>query len=249
MAFTTLSVTENYDVLKILRKAHLTQAFITDIETHINNVVKLNAEQIAKDTLGNSYVYDNDGVANLVTPLIDQAALLADNETVTGSWTFSGTVAYSAAVSSTSTFSSSGQPRSRGYVSGSNQSITDATITPINLPSETYDVASMHDVAVNNERLTVPSGGSGVYSLNAQITFANNATGRREVAIYKNGSKIGEVKEFNPDGTENTVLNITLHDTAIANDYYDVRVFQNSTGALNVILGERVSFFSAMKVW
>ena len=158
MAFTTLSVTENYAALQILRKAHLTQAIVTDIETHINSVVKANIEQLAADVFPDSYVFNNDGAQTEGTDLKTAAGLLADNETVTGNWTFSGSLSFSNTVTSTSTFSSSGQTRAKAYLVTANQSISDATETAVAFNSESFDVGGMHDNSTNNSRLTIPSG-------------------------------------------------------------------------------------------
>jgi hypothetical protein len=107
----------------------------------------------------------------------------------------------------------------------------------------------LHDNSTNPSRITIPSGGSGIYIFNAQVTFDNNNTGRREVYIYKNGSQIAVSKLFNPDATQDSVLTIFVQSPCSVSDYFEVFVYQNSGGALDVVQGQASTFFSALKVW
>lgn len=248
MAIPTFDATENYDSLQILTKAQLA-ALASSIETHFNTYIKLNIEQLALDVFGNSYSLDNDGSANEATNLKTAAALLADNETVTGAWTFSGGVTFSNTVSSSSTFTSSGQNRVKCYITTTNQSISDSTVTALNMTAESYDVGGNHDNSTNNQRITIPTGASGVWTFSGHVTFAANNTGRRELALFKNGSQVSIEKEFSPDGTEQTTLNIYYEDQVSVNDYYELKVYQSSGGSLNVIAGESSTFFCGKKVW
>lgn len=253
MPIPVAAISEPYAALTILRQSQLNTAIGDNVsgsvEFYLNTNVRNNLNQLALDVFGATYDYTNDGVAAFATPLTDLAARLADNETVTGTWTFSAALTFSSTVTSSSTFTSSGQMRARAYISGANQNIGNSATTALNFNTETYDVGTMHDVAVNTNRITVPASGAGIYVIDAQVTFAANVTGRREVYIFKNGSQIAEVKEPTNSATEETTLQISCHDNAAAADYYEVQVFQNSGGGLDVVLGERITYFSAMKVW
>jgi len=176
------------------------------------------------------------------------AMFLADNETITGNWTFSGTVTHSDAVSSTSTFASSGQDATRVYGSGS-QSVGNAAFAALTFDSESYDRTAMHSVASNTERITIPTGAGAIYVFSAQATFTADATGFRKLALYKSGVKIAEVKEFSPHATETTVLHLTEQVSAAALDYYEIRAYQSSGGALDITAGEYVTFFTALRMW
>lgn len=242
-----LDITEDWAAFEVLTEEDLHTAMV-DMETAYNTGFKLNIYQFAADVFEN-YTFNNDGNATLGTPLETLCAKLADNETVTGSWTFQGSVSFEEPVTSDNTFTSSGQMRCHANKVTTNQSITDATITGITLNNEVYDKGSMHDNSTNSERITIPTGGAGIYAFFGQVTFAANATGRRELYLYKNGSKVAEAKEFNPDGTETTVLQVNYQDEASVNDYYELRVYQNSTAALNVIAGATSTFFTALKAW
>jgi len=247
MSLQTLTVTENYSALNILRFTQLTTA-MTSIETWAATT-NLDITQLAKDVFGSSYVFNNDGVQTLATALMDSTAKLADNETVQGSWTFSNTVAFDGVVTSTSTFTSSGQMRAKAYKLTSNQSIPDATATAITLNTEAYDVGSLHDTATNTSRLTIPSGGAGIYDFHGQATFAVNATGRREIYIYKNGSEVARTVQLTASASVQSLFQVSFQDTANVSDYYEMFVYQNSGGALDVVQGANVTYFSGMKVW
>lgn len=247
MAIPTFNATENYDALTILRESQL-NSLATSIETQFNTYTKTNFEQLGLDIFGASYVFNNDGVATRATALLDAAALLADNETVTGAWTFSGATTFSNTITSSSTFTSTGQMKAKVYLTTANQTITTAITTAISFNAESYDTGAMHDNGSSPSRLTIPVGGAGVYIFDGQVTFDNNNTGRRELYLYKNGSLVAKSKYFAPDATEDTVLNISYIDNSSAADYYELQVYQNSGGNLDIVNGSAATFFSAIKV-
>lgn len=249
MALEDLDVVENYLALKILRQVHLNAA-MQSIEDFINTNVKLNFQQIGVDVFGPSYEFTNDGLASLATPLADLVAKLDDNETVTAPWTFDDTVSFNQLVLFFNLISSSYQPRVKAYRATSNQSIPDATPTAIALAAHSYDTTlALHNTGLNNTRITIPSGASGIYSFNAQANFSGNATGRREIYIYKNGSEIAKFNVPTASAGFDTTIQVHLQDESIAGDYYEMFVFQNSGGALDIEFGAEKTFFQAMKVW
>jgi len=249
ISISTLSVTEGYASLTVLTQAQLNLA-VSDTETYCNNKLRANLMQLAKDVMDNAtYTFNDDGNPHLANPLIDILAKLADNETVTGQWSFDGATTFNSTVtggaSAKATFP--GQPRVKAYITTANQSIADTTLTALSLGAETYDVGDLHSNSTNPSRITVATGNTGLFVFNAQVVFAASNVGFRTLAIYKNGSKLCETKEFNPHATEQTTLNLNVHDVAAANDYYEAYVYQSSGGALDAI--HTVSFFSAIKVW
>lgn len=249
ISISTLDVTEGYASLTVLTQAQLNFA-VSDTETYCNNKLRANLMQLAKDIMDNAtYTFNDDGNPHLATPLINLFATLADNETVTGQWSFNGATTFNSTVtggaSAKATFP--GQPRVKAYVSTANQSLGDATLTAMSMTGETYDVGGLHDNATNPTRITAVSGASGLFIFNAQAVFAASNVGYRTLAIYKNGSKLCETKEFAPHATEQTTLNVNVHDVAAVNDYYEAFVYQSSGGALDLV--HTVSFFSAIKVW
>lgn len=249
MSIQELDTTENYDDGIPLTEAML-HAVSTSIEDWAADLI-LDIYQMKRDVLGPDVDYDfnQDGNPILATPLIDLVAQLDENETITGSWTFEDSVAFEDSVSSTSTFSSSGQPRTRVYRGTSNQAIANATATAVAFNSESYDTGAMHDTGLNTSRITIPTGGSGTYLFDGQVVFDNNNTGRRELYLYKNGVEVARTQLFNPDATLDSYVRINFQDTASAGDYYELFVYQNSTGSLDIVFGAALTFFASMKVW
>ncbi len=249
ITITSLDVTEGYAALTVLTQAQLNLA-VSDTETYCNVKLRFNLIQLAKDIMDSAtYTFNDNGNPHLVTPLIDLMAQLAQNETVSGQWSFSAATTFNSTVTggANNKFTSAGQPRCKAYVSTINQSVGNAVLTAMSMVGEIYDVGSLHDNAINPSRISVAAGNTGVYIFNAQATFAASNVGYRTLAVYKNGSKLGEVKEFGPHATEQTVLNIHIQDVAATNDYYEAFVYQSSGGALDLV--KDISFFSAIKVW
>lgn len=247
MAIPDLNITEDYAALEVLTQSQLNDA-MTSIETYINTDVKPNFEQIGLDVFGASYEFNNDGVQTRTNPLVDDIPFLDDNETITGAWVFSNTVAFSEDVTMQSVVNLTGQYRAKGYRATSNQAIATATITPISLNAESYDVGSMHDNVSNNERLTIPADGTGLYIFSAQATFAASATGTRELYVYKNGSVLVQTINPSPVAGDQCVLTLNFHDVGNGGDYYDARVGQDSGGSLDLVLGQGITYFSCVKV-
>ena len=131
------------------------------------------------------------------------------------------------------------------YKSG-NQSITSATKTTLTFDSEKYDTDGYHDNTTNNSRITIPSGKAGYYLITSRVEFSNNATGSRSVFIAKNGS-VSDIAVFDRSIVSNveyeTVVVTTVANCAVA-DYFEVKVYQGSGSALNVIADDPYTSFS-----
>jgi hypothetical protein len=63
------------------------------------------------------------------------------------------------------------------------QTITAGNNTPLSLDTEEIDTASMHSTSVNNSRITIPSGGAGVYLIFAS-TLAENTAATPQVDFH-----------------------------------------------------------------
>lgn len=115
-----------------------------------------------------------------------------------------------------------------------NQSITSATLTVLALNSERYDTDTIHDTATNNSRLTCKT--AGVYAISGNVSFAANATGLRELDILLNGATMIASKTVgNVGGTVATIVDVGCDYLLAVNDYVELRVYQDSGGALNVL--------------
>lgn len=116
------------------------------------------------------------------------------------------------------------------------QSITAGTGgAALNLDSEEYDTAAMHDPVTNNSRITIPSGGAGAYLVIGETT-RDGATGSVELSIRKNGTNVRTITHATPAATVQVkaVLNglvatdyLELH----ANPVSNTTVFGNAAAA------------------
>jgi hypothetical protein len=114
-----------------------------------------------------------------------------------------------------------------------NQSVANSTDVAITFTDETYDTDGYHSNSTNTSRLTVPSGKAGYYQINANITWAANASGIRDFNIYKNGNRANYFT-FNPQASNSQSFQLSSILYGAVGDYFEMFVFQNSGGALNV---------------
>ena len=116
-----------------------------------------------------------------------------------------------------------------------NQSIASGGTVFLSFDSENYDTDNIHDLVINNGRLTGRTAGK--YHIFAHCQFNVQAGGRRIWIIRLNGvtrisqAEIGSIA----DGTAFPVLFAsTVYDLAV-DDYVEIGVFQNSGFAINII--------------
>lgn len=112
-------------------------------------------------------------------------------------------------------------------------SIPTSTVTTLTFNQERYDTGALHSTSVNTSRLTAPRAGK--YMVTANVEFAANATGYRQMYVVQNAVNI-IASDLNPVSNASVVTHLcvsTLIDLAAA-DYMEVVVAQTSGGALNV---------------
>jgi hypothetical protein len=115
-----------------------------------------------------------------------------------------------------------------------NQSISNSTVTIVTFDAETIDTDGFHSTSTNTDRLTVPSGKAGKYLVVATANFAGNATGIRQLLLYKNTTQVAEnVISVNGTGGS-TNCNIQFFVDLGVGDYMSMSVWQNSGAALNL---------------
>ena len=115
------------------------------------------------------------------------------------------------------------------------QSLTNNTLAKItfNTASSTptigsYDPQTWFDNA--NDRIVI--GQDGFYNITANIGFDTNATGRRLVQIFVNGSDRGSV-QVTASTAGSTLISVSTNVYLAATDYVEVHALQQSGGALN----------------
>lgn len=127
-----------------------------------------------------------------------------------------------------------------------NLSIPTATATPVPWNLETVDVGGMHSTVSLTERIVIPVGFDGSYIFIAEIDWAAQGGGLREVIIRKNGiDTIGRELYQSPD-TDIEQQCFAIDNTAAAGDFYEVVVRQTSGVAVNILLAR--SKFQASKI-
>jgi hypothetical protein len=132
------------------------------------------------------------------------------------------------------------KPMCRVYNSA-NLAIATATWTTVTFNSERYDVGGLHSTTTNTGRLTIPTGGAGVYNFFGQVRFATNATGIRAVRLLLNGATPIAQRNNNATSTDPCHLGITCDYKLAAADYVELQVYQSSGGLLNVELASAES--------
>ena len=150
-------------------------------------------------------------------------------------------------VGTTLSFGFPSPPSARAYHNAA-QSIANATNVALAFNSERFDTDTIHDTATNNSRLTCKTAGK--YLVNANVSFAANATGFRQLTIVLNGvTEIAALWLPNQGaGLATTVVVSTLYDLAV-NDYIQAFAYQTSGGALDVsVVGNYSPEFSMVKV-
>jgi hypothetical protein len=114
-----------------------------------------------------------------------------------------------------------------------NQSISNSTDTAVLFDVETFDVGGYHSTSTNTSRITIPSGKGGYYQFNYNVMWASNSSGLREVMLFKNGTRVQYFTALAiASGSQSQA--ITMIQAGAVNDYFEVYVFQNSGGALNL---------------
>lgn len=115
-----------------------------------------------------------------------------------------------------------------------NQSIANAVATALAFDTERIDTDLMHDVAVNNERLTFKTAGTYLVGAAAELPNGTGGTGRllqiahspSGVVIARNDRPLG--------GALSCVLSVVaLRDMAV-NDYVRALVYHDAGAAINV---------------
>ena len=128
------------------------------------------------------------------------------------------------------------RPRCRANMTGS-QNITDSTQTAVQFGGiDSFDVGAMHDPASNNTRLTVPSGGGGVYMFGVDnIGWQANNNGVRDLGLRVNGLTTVAFQRVPATQNTNTFPPSMVSFYALAaTDYVEAMVTQTSGGTISV---------------
>jgi len=120
------------------------------------------------------------------------------------------------------------------YVTGSAvQSIPNAAFTTLLWSTNAIDNQGLHSTTTDTDKIYIKE--AGTYRVSAQFYFAANATGVRQGVIDKNGSALNRTTVTSPVSSASvaTTMHSSVINSAVPGDYYSVRVYQNSGGALD----------------
>lgn len=130
------------------------------------------------------------------------------------------------------------------------QTLTNNTITAITFDTESYDRGSCHDNAVNPARITVPTGGAGLWIFGGFITYAANNTGSRAATLRGNGAAtLAQTRVLtNTTAAALTSIPVTAIVSVVDADYVELLGFQDSGGNLNANSGFGTTGFYGYKL-
>jgi hypothetical protein len=113
-------------------------------------------------------------------------------------------------------------------------SLANATTIAIAWDAEEWDTDAFHDLATNTTRLTAPR--AGIYLVRASVYYGVAAGGvYRLAAISKNGTT--EYYNTNRNGTQVSV-EVIGEVSMVAGDYIEILSYQDSGGALSLVVGK-----------
>jgi len=122
---------------------------------------------------------------------------------------------------------------------GSNQSLTTATYTALTFDTEIFDRGGCHSTSSNTSRITVPTGGDGLWFFGGLVAFDVNTTGHRELELRGNGTTSLKFSIAAPSTDTGPYILVHSIESVVAGDYVELRGYQNSGGNLNALGGGR----------
>lgn len=204
-------------------------------------------------TLDASHVQDlqdevnaiEDGILNGTARLNSSNSTIV-NLSVSGNSTLTGSVTFSSVITATA------QPRCSVYSSAAQQ-FAAGTLTAVTFESEQFDVGGLHSTASNPERLTIPTGSSGLYLVGTLLRFSTGANGDQVFArLLKNSTtEVGAGASAPRASSAGVSLAFSQPVVLDAADYMTVEVLMNtSTGSLTAVNVRRLtSEFWCVKLW
>lgn len=117
-------------------------------------------------------------------------------------------------------------------VNPATQSITTATDTALTWSTEVADTDGGHSTVTNTSRYTVQTAGH--WTFTANVPWASNATGRREVWFRTNGTFVFSTVNMSAGASLQHGQSITEKIFMLVGDYVEAVVHQTSGGNLNV---------------
>ena len=128
------------------------------------------------------------------------------------------------------------------------RTIVHDTWTAIAFNKESFDDMVMHDNVTNNSRMTIPDERGGIYLIGGACPFDANVTGIRTLRIYKNGVQGTQLDHMHARNDCAQLLHGSAIVEAVAGDYFELFVYQDSTGNLNTENGANTVYGWCVKI-
>ncbi len=125
----------------------------------------------------------------------------------------------------------------RVFLTGGNITpLAASTVGTMLFPTEVYDTNSLHSTSVNTGRITIPAGLAGLWRFGFSVDFVTFGSGDREAWMDVNGAATRYADQFisHTTGTLGARLSGASDIVVAAGDYVQVRVWQTSSGAMNI---------------
>jgi hypothetical protein len=123
----------------------------------------------------------------------------------------------------------------------STQSIATGSFTALDWDLDLIDPTALHSTSSNTSNVYIKT--SGYYLITAQIQFATNATGNRQIRLYKSGVFIDRTTAVMiANASVPIFVTSSSPQYLVAGDYVSVYAYQNSGAPLDIVNNE--SYFS-----
>jgi hypothetical protein len=116
------------------------------------------------------------------------------------------------------------------------QSINSATVTNVLWTGEDYDNGGLHSLVTNTDRITIPTGGGGLWYIGWNLTFTSGTTGVRAGFLSKNGNASHRIAQIEAPAASSGFA--CLHSATclrlVAGDYITLAAYQTQGSAVNI---------------
>ena len=115
-------------------------------------------------------------------------------------------------------------------------STTSTSSKVVTMPSESLDTDGLHSTSTNTDRLTIPSGGDGIYLAGYGIEWEANSSGDRRAYLRINNTTVmsDSDQRVRAASSATTGLSTTGLWVAAAGDFVNLFQFQNSGSSIDI---------------
>jgi len=121
-----------------------------------------------------------------------------------------------------------------GLTKSAAQAVANATTVFLTFDTEEFDSDAYHSTSSNTSRITIPSGKGGKYLFVATANFEGNGTGQRLLMLYKNGAVHKYSVSLPGLSGASWRATTSIIVSAVATDYFEFAVYQDSGVSLNI---------------